>query len=58
MTIIMNALFVIGNSWAADDDVLEKLALIFIDIADKYYEQVGEFISKIAEFSFFLVKTY
>jgi hypothetical protein len=55
MKIIMDAIFLIGNSYANDEDILEKLAIIFIEIVDHYYEQIGEYIAKIAEFSFFLV---
>ena len=53
----MEAIFLAGNTYANDDNILEKIALIFIEIASigNYYDYISEYVNKIAEFTFYLV---
>lgn len=55
LEIIMNALFdVCGNSMSKDF-ILEKVSQILIDISEIYYDYIGNFILKIAEYAFWVV---
>jgi importin subunit beta-1 len=55
--VIMEAIFLVGNTFPNDDIILERLALLFIQIATIYYDDIQAYIAKIAEFSFYLVFT-
>ncbi len=54
----MEAIFLAGNTYANDDSILEKIALIFIEITSvsEYYDYVSDYLKKIAEFTFYVVK--
>jgi hypothetical protein len=53
----MDTIFSAGNAHAQNDEILEKIAMIFIEIAafSSYYDYIAEYISKIAEFTFYIV---
>ncbi len=53
----MEAIFLAGNTYANDDSILEKIALIFIEINSNsdYYDYISEYLKKISEFTFYLV---
>lgn len=53
----MDAIFNAGNAYAQNDEILEKIAMIFIEIAafSNYYDYISEYVSKFAEFTFYIV---
>ena len=53
----MEAIFLSGNTYSNDDTILEKIALIFVEInsISDYYDLISEYINKISEFTFYLV---
>jgi hypothetical protein len=53
----MEAIFLAGNSYVDDDNILERIALIFIEIASisSYYDYIFDYVKKISEFTFYLV---
>ena len=53
----MDAIFNAGNAYVQNDEILEKIAMIFIEIAafSNYYDNIAEYVSKIAEFTFYIV---
>jgi hypothetical protein len=53
----MDAIFNAGNAYAQNDEILEKIAMLFIEIAafGSYYDYIAEYVSKIAEFTFYIV---
>lgn len=53
--IIMNALFDVCSLNTEKDLILEKISQIFIDICEIYYDHISPFITKIAEFTFWIV---
>jgi importin subunit beta-1 len=60
LNIIMECIFTAGNLYANDDEVLEKIAQIFIEIASlsNYYDYIFDYIQKISEFTFYIVKLF
>lgn len=54
----MEAIFLSGNTYSEDDVILEKIALIFIEInsVSDYYEFIFDYVNRISEFTFYLVK--
>jgi importin subunit beta-1 len=56
--IIMESIFAAGNIYSNYDEVLEKIAQIFIEIASlsNYYDYIYDYIQKIAEFTFYIVR--
>jgi len=55
LEIIMNALFNVCEHNMGKDLILEKVSQIFIDICEIYYDYIGSFLAKIAEFTFWVV---
>lgn len=57
MKIIMNAIFEVIAAHENDKDVLDKIAMIFIEMfsISSYYDYVSEFFVKIMQFAFFLI---
>ncbi len=53
----MEAIFLAGNTYAGDDSILEKIALIFIEInsISDYYDYIEIYLKKISEFTFYIV---
>jgi hypothetical protein len=53
----MEAIFLVGNTFADDDQILERIAQLFIEIASipNYYDYIVDYVTKIAEFTFYLV---
>jgi hypothetical protein len=54
----MEAIFLAGNSYPNDDIILGRLAEIFIEMASisNYYDYIQDYVKKIAEFTFYLVR--
>ena len=51
----MEALFKCVSNYANDEDILDKLAQIFNQIAELYYPSIGDYLANISEFTFHLV---
>lgn len=54
----MESIFNAGNAYSNDEVVLERIALIFIEIASisNYYDYISEYVKKIADFNFYIVR--
>jgi len=55
LEIIMNALFDVCGNNMSKDSILQKVSQILIDICEIYYDFIGNFILKIAEYAFWVV---
>lgn len=57
-SIIMNAIFHIGTKYETNEDVLEKIAMLFIEMlsTSNYYDYLEDFFMQIVRFSFNLVQ--
>lgn len=58
LEIIMNSLFNVCENNMSKDFILEKVSQILIDICEIYYDFIGNFILKIAEFAFWIVSEF
>ncbi len=51
----MDAVFNCVGCYANDEDILDILAQIFNQIVELYYDDIGNYLSKITEFTFHIV---
>ena len=58
--IIMNSIFQIGDKYQTDEDVIEKIAMLFIEMLSisSYYDYIEEFFLQIMKFSFGIFDKY
>ena len=58
--IIMNAIFQIGGKYQTNDDVLEKIAMLFIEMLSisSYYDYIEDNFNQIIKFSFNIAQKY
>ena len=58
--IIMNSIFQIGDKYQTDEDVIEKIAMLFIEMLSisSYYDYIEEFFLQIMKFSFGIFEKY
>ena len=58
--IIMNAIFQIGDKYSEDEDIIEKIGLLFIKMLSKssYYDYIEDFFMQIMKFSFGIIEKY
>ena len=58
--IIMNSIFQIGDKYQTDEDVIEKIAMLFIEMLSisSYYDYIEEFFLQIMKFSFGIFGKY
>ena len=58
--IIMQAIFQIGDKYSDDDDVIEKIAMLFIGMLSisSYYDYIEDFFKQIMSFSFGIFEKY
>jgi hypothetical protein len=58
--IIMNAIFHIGDKYSEDEDIIEKIGLLFIKMLSKssYYDYIEDFFMQIMKFSFGIIEKY
>ena len=58
--IIMNAIFQIGDKYSEDEDVIEKIAMLFIEMLSisSYYDYIEDFFPQIMKFSFGIFEKY
>ncbi len=59
-SIIMNAIFQIGGKYETNEDVIEKIAMLFIEMLSisNYYDYIEDFFIQIIKFSFNIVQKY
>ena len=59
-SIIMNAIFQIGGKYQEDEDVIEKIAMLFIEMLSNssYYDYIEDFFLQIMKFSFTIFEKY
>ena len=59
-TIIMDSIFEIGIKYETNENVLEKIAMLFIEMLSisKYYDYIEDYFEKIIKFSFNIVQKY
>ena len=59
-SIIMNAIFQIGGKYETNEDVIEKIAMLFIEMLSisNYYDYIEDFFIQIIKFSFGVVQKY
>ena len=58
--IIMEAIFKIGDKYPKDEDIIEKIALLFIEMfsISSYYDYIEDFFVQIMKFSFSIFEKY
>ncbi len=58
MNLIMNSIFLIVLNYSNDDEILEKIAIFFIEFlsVSNNYDYINDYFSKLMEFSFHLIK--
>ena len=58
--IIMNSIFQIGDKYQTDEDIIEKIAMLFIEMLSisSYYDYIEEFFLQIMKFSFGIFDKY
>ena len=58
--IIMDAIFNVGEKYVSDEEVLEKIAMLFIEMLSisSYYNYLDDFINQIIKFSFNIIIGY
>ena len=58
--IIMNSIFQIGDKYQTDEDIIEKIAMLFIEMLSisSYYDYIEEFFMQIMKFSFGIFEKY
>ena len=58
--IIFNSIFEIGTKYEADENVLDKIAMLFIEMLSisSYYDYIEDFFTQIIKFSFNIVQKY
>ena len=58
--IIMQTIFQIGDKYSEDDDVIEKIAMLFIGMLSisSYYDYIEDFFMQIMKFSFGIFEKY
>lgn len=56
----MNAIFQIGGKYQEDEDVIEKIAMLFIEMLSNssYYDYIEDFFLQIMKFSFTIFEKY
>jgi hypothetical protein len=52
----MESLFSCASAYPNNEEILDKLAQIFNEIAELYYSDIQNYVSKISEFTFYLVR--
>ena len=59
MKVIMEGIFSIGQQYQTNDDILDKIAMLFIEMfsVSSYYDYLSVYIDKILEFSFHMIHT-
>lgn len=59
-SIIMKAIFQIGGKYETNEDVIEKIAMLFIEMLSisSYYDYIEDFFIQIIKFSFNIVQKY
>ena len=59
-TIIMDSIFQIGTKYETNENVLDKIAMLFIEMLSisSYYDYIEDFFEKIIKFSFNIVQRY
>ena len=59
-SIILNAIFQIGGKYETNEDVIEKIAMLFIEMLSisNYYDYIEDFFIQIIKFSFNIVQKY
>ena len=59
-TIIMDSIFQIGTKYETNENVLDKIAMLFIEMLSisSYYDYIEDFFEKIIKFSFNIVQKY
>jgi importin subunit beta-1 len=59
-SIIMKAIFQIGGKYETDEDVIEKIAMLFIEMLSisSYYDYIEDFFVQIIKFSFNIAQKY
>ena len=57
MNIIMNAIFSCGEKYKNNDDILEKIAMLFIEMFNisSYYDYINPYFDKIIQFAFNII---
>ena len=58
--IIFNSIFEIGTKYETDENVLDKIAMLFIEMLSisSYYDYIEDFFTQIIKFSFNIVQKY
>ena len=58
--IIMSSIFQIGDKYQTDEDIIEKIAMLFIEMLSisSYYDYIEEFFMQIMKFSFGIFEKY
>ena len=58
--IIMDSIFQIGTKYETDENVLDKIAMLFIEMLSisSYYDYIEDYFEKIIKFSFNIVQKY
>ena len=58
--IIMNAIFQIGQKYENNENILDKIAMLFIKMfsISNYYDYICDFFKNIAQFSFHIINNY
>ena len=59
MNVIMNSIFLIVLNYSNDEEILEKIAIFFIEFlsVSNNYDYINDYFSKLIEFSFHLIKS-
>jgi len=53
--LIMNEIFNIGNNYQNNNKILVLICRIFIELAENYYDAIGDYLDKISSFTFSLI---